>query len=150
MALTPPEVEELHVSVENLLRIWMKIKLAMQKAFGKDGLAKEHETAFTQLKSELLRVNRTLAERLPKDLSFEAEQMVEMMKNATTMQHLRGLPVAEKRKQFGDWHRIYVLMQRTFGALDVMKEGYYPSLHRALMLPREKRAKAKGRRAKKR
>lgn len=133
MALNPTEVAELHTSVKTVLEIWMRIKLAIQKAFGKEEMTKEHEAAFLKLKSDLSRLHRSLSERLPKELQFEGDEMIEMMKNATTMQNLHSLPVSEKRNVFARWHKIYVLMTRTFGALEVINEGYYPRIHRDLL-----------------
>ncbi len=145
MALTPPKVAELNQSMKHLLEIWMKIKLAMQRAFGREEITKEHEGAFLKLKSDLSRLYRVVADQLPRELSFEGDQMIELMKNATTMEHLRALPVKEKRNVFSQWHKIYVLMTRTYGAFEVLNEGYYPSLHRALLAPKGAAKKGRGR-----
>ena len=145
MGIGPAEVAELHGAVKNLLEIWMRIKLAIQKAFGKEELSKEHEAAFLKLKSDLSRFHRQISEKLAEEkLTFEGDEMIEMMKNATTMQYLHALPVAEKRNVFSKWHKIYVLMSRTFGALEVMNEGYFPKLHRDLLKTPDKNPKAKG------
>lgn len=144
MALNPKEVEELHHLVKSLLETWMNIKLVIQKAFGKNPITKEHESAFLNLKSNLSRTYRLISDRLPKDLQFEGDQMIEMMKNATTMEHLHALPLSEKRNVFSKWHEIYVLMTRTFGALEVINEGYYPRLHRDLLKPKQAAGKGKG------
>lgn len=133
MALTPPEVVELHQALKSLLEIWMRIKLAYQKAFGKGEITKEQESAFLQLKSDLSRHFRAVSNRLPKDLTFEGEDMMDMLKNAISMQHLQGQPTAEKRALFNRWHKIYIKMSRSFGAIEVINEGYYPSLHRDLL-----------------
>lgn len=141
MALNPKEVEELHHSLKNLLGIWMHIKLAIQKAFGKGAITKAQEEAFLNLKSNLSRLYRVVGDRLPKDIQFGGDEMIDIMKNATTMEHLHSLPLAEKRNVFSQWHKIYILMMRSFGALEVINEGYYPRLHRGLL---ESAAKGKG------
>ena len=43
MALSPSETHELHASVKSLLEIWMRIKLAMQRALGKEPITKDNE-----------------------------------------------------------------------------------------------------------
>lgn len=143
MAFTPPEVAELHQTVKNILEIWMRIKLAIQKAFSKGEITREQEHAFLQLKSDLSRLHRSVGERLPKDLQFEGGVMVEMLKNAISMQHLQNQPVTEKRNLFSLWHKVYVRLSRTYGALEVINEGYYPSLHRDKLRDPAKKSTAK-------
>ena len=130
----------MYQTTKQLVEIWMRIKLAIQKAFGKGEITKEQEQAFLQLKSDLSRHYRSVGERLPKDLLFDGDQMMEMLKNAISMQHLQNQPVAEKRNVFSLWHKVYVKMTRTFGALEVVNDGYYPSLHRDLLRDPAKRA----------
>jgi len=138
MALNPKRVEELYASMKSLLEIWMRIKLVIQKAFSKEDITREHETAFLNLKSSLSRLYRTVGDHLPKDVQFDGDEMVEMMKSATTMKFLQNLALDEKRKIFSNWHRLYVLMTRTFGALEVVNEGYYPRLHRGRLQTKSK------------
>ena len=149
MAFTPKEVAELHTGQKKLLEVWMKIKLAIQTAFSQSQVTPEHENAFLVLKSDLSRLNRSVADHLPKDLRFGGDEMMDLMKNATTMQHLHGLPLREKRETFGTWHKIYVLMSRSFGALEVINDGYYPRLHRNLMRMDGGGGKGKSKRRKK-
>lgn len=148
MALNPVEVNQLYGSVKSLLEIWLRIKLALQKAFAKGELTREQENAFLQLKSELSRNYRPVADKLPKDLQFDGEQMMEMMKNAISMQHLQNLAVNDKRNMFTAWHKIYVKMTRTYGALEVIDQGYYPSIHRDLLKTTKPVAKGKPGKAK--
>lgn len=143
MAQSISEIQELRASVKSLLEIWMRIKLAMQKAFGKDAITKDHENVFLKLKSDLSRTHRTVHERLPKGLQYDGDDMMEMMKNATSMGYLQTLPVTEKRNIFSKWHKVYVFMSRTFGALEVNGEGYLPSLHRDVMTPKPKSGRGK-------
>lgn len=127
----------------------MRIKLAFQKAFGKGEITREQESAFLQLKSDLSRFYRTVADRLPKDLSFDGDQMIEILKNAISMQHLQNQAIAEKRTLFSNWHKIYVKMTRTFGALEVINDGYYPQLHREMVREQKKTTRTGGPKGKK-
>ena len=49
MALNPKEVADLKQTVKTLLDTWMRIKLAFQKAFGREQITKEQENAFLGL-----------------------------------------------------------------------------------------------------
>lgn len=143
MALQSKEITDLYGSVKRLLEIWMRIKLAIQRSFGKEPISAEQEQAFLKLKSDLSRLYRKVGDKLPPELGFEGDEMIEMMKNATTMANVQQLPLTEKRNIFSKWHRIYVLMTRAFGAMEVMNEGYHPRLHRNL-LKTKKGKKARG------
>ena len=134
MPLSPPEVEELDENVKKLLELWMNTKLAFIKAFdNRSELSREHEGAYLNLKSDLSRIYRIMSEKLPKGLLFEGEKMIDMLKNAMTMETLRQFPPSERQNYYKTWHNIYIRLTRTLGALDVMKAGYYPHLHRELL-----------------
>jgi hypothetical protein len=131
MALTPKDVEELHESSKKLLGLWMQIKLVFLKSFGSGELTPGHEHAYLQLKSDISRINRAVSERLTAGLKFDSEKLMEMLKNAITMEHLRNQPSNEKQNIYAMWHRIYIKLTRTLGALEIMQAGYYPHVHRA-------------------
>ncbi len=149
MALNPDDVGELNKLMRSQLEVWMHIKLAIQKAFGKTPITRDHENAFLKLKSDLSRLYRVVSEKVPKELQFEGDDMIDLMKGVTTMAYLNALPLTEKQNILNKWHRIYVLMSRTFGSLEVMSDGYYPRLHRALLKPDQGRGKGKKRGKKK-
>lgn len=136
------EVLETQHAVKAVLENWMRIKLAFQKAFSQGPITKDHETAFLKLKSELSRANRQLSERLPTNLGYDSAQMMDLMKNATTLQSLHSLPPQERRNVLAQWHRIYIQLNRSLGALEVVGEGYYPSLHRGKLLTEKPRTTA--------
>ncbi len=133
------EVLEVQQSVKSVLDNWMRIKLAFQKAFSQGPISREHENAFLKLKSELSRANRQLSEKLPSNLSYDSAQMMELMKNATTMQSLHSLPPQERRQVLTQWHHIYILLNRSLGALEVVGDGYHPNLHRGMLLTEKPR-----------
>lgn len=133
MPLTPPEVDDLHEQIKKLLELWMRTKLVLLKAFGEDEITREQEAAYLQLKSEIARINRAISSKLPTGLLFDGDKMTEMLKNAMTMEHLQNQPPAERQNYYQTWHRVFIRLTRTLGALDLMKSGYYPHLHRDLM-----------------
>jgi hypothetical protein len=148
MPLTPQVVDQLSESAAKLMDLWMNTKLVFLKAFGEGEIAREHEAAYMQLKSEVSRIFRTMAAELPKGMAFDGEKMIDMLKNAMTMEHLHTLPPGERQALLANWHRIYIKLSRTCGALGVMKSGYFPHLHRDRMksavVARNTRPAAKG------
>jgi len=133
MVLTPKEVSETLPAIKGLLESWMKVKLVFQKAFSKGEITREQENAFLQLKSDISRAYRNIMQNVPKDLHFEGDQMMEMLKNAISMQHLQSMPWGDKRNLFSTWHKVYMRMTRTYGAFEVIEQGYYPSIHREIL-----------------
>jgi hypothetical protein len=131
MALTPLVVDELSEQNKKLLELWMKIKLVFLKAFAEGEITREQEGQYLQLKSEISRIYRVVSEKLPVGLKYDGDKMMDMLKNAMTMEHLQQLPAGERQTLNRLWHQIYIKLTRTLGALDVMKSGYYPHLHRA-------------------
>lgn len=131
MALIPKDVDELYDASKKLLEMWMRTKLVFLKAFGDEEMTREHENTYLQLKSEVSRLFRAISEKLPPGLKFDGDKMMEMLKNAMTMDHLHQLPASERQVIYRMWHQIYIKLTRTVGALEVMKSGYYPHLHRA-------------------
>lgn len=136
MALTPTDVDELHEQVKKLLEAWMKIKLVFAKAFAEGEITREHEAGYLQLKSDISRIYRVIADKLPPGLRFDGDKALEMLKNAMTMDHLHQLPQAERQNLYKTWHVIYMRLTRTLGALETMKMGYFPHLHRSKLQSR--------------
>jgi hypothetical protein len=134
MPLTPIDVDELHDAAKKLLEMWMRIKLVFLKAFGEEEISRDHESAYMQLKSEISRIYRAISEKLPKGLQFEGEKMMELLKNAMTMEHLHNQPPKERQSIYSIWHMVYLRLTRSLGALEVMQSGYYPHLHRSRFL----------------
>ena len=131
MALTPNDVNELVESVKKLGDMWMRIKLVFIRAFGTAPITREQEGAYLQIKSDLSRTYRAVVSRLPKGLHFDGDKMMEMLKSAITMEHLRDQSPQEKQIFYRTWHQIYIKLSRTAGALEVIQSGYYPQVHRA-------------------
>lgn len=142
MALTPKDIDALHDSVKEIADLWLRIKLVFMKSFSGGGLTREHEAAYLQLKSDISRISRTLEKTLPSGLDFEREKMIEMLKNAITMDHLQKLPEKDQQSLLKMWHKIYIQMERALGAMETMRSGYFPHAHRPMLklapLPKSK------------
>ena len=144
MPLSPNEVNFLQDNTKKVLELWMRTRLAFLKAFASDRPSQEQEDAYLNLKSEISRLYRMISERLPPGLMFEGDKMLESLKNAMTLEHLHRQSATERQILMVLWHRIYIKITRTVGALEVMQSGYYPHLHRQLMRAPDDDATAKG------
>lgn len=144
MALTPLDVDELHDHIKKNLELWMKIKLVFIKAFGEGEISREHESGYLQLKSEIGRIYRIILDKLPPGLKFDGDKAMDLLKNAMSMEHLQKLPAGERQNCFKTWHSIYIRLMRTLGALETMKLGYFPHLHRSMLQSRSAIDNAKG------
>lgn len=148
MALNPTEVKELQHLIKNLLKMWMQCKLAFNKAFSEGAIVKENESTFLKLKAELSRIAKNVQNRLPADLQFGGNDLIDLLKNATSLQLLHSFPQADRIKVLNNWHSVYVKLNRTMGALEVLDEGYYPRLHRHLISGEQPGKKKKRKKAK--
>lgn len=133
MALTPDVVDELFDQNKKLLELWMQIHSVMVKALADEPLTDEQETQYLQLKGEISRIYRLVSEKLPTGLFFDGDKMMEMLKNAMTLEQLQKFPLPERQNFQRTWHLIYIKLTRALGALEVMQHGYYPHLHRAYL-----------------
>ena len=133
MALTPEIIDELDEDARKLLDLWMRTKLVFVRSFGTEAISNEQESAYLQLKSEISRIYRIMSDNLTPGLLFDGDVMQEVLKNAMSMAHLRNQNPKERQKFYAQWHRVYIKLTRTLGALEVMKAGYLPNEHRALL-----------------
>ncbi len=133
MPLIPSQVESFEEAVKKILEIWMRIKLVFLKAFSDAGVQSDQEKEYLRLKTELSRLYKKVSEELPGGLQFDGDKMMETLKSAMSMAHLKNLPATERRKILGTWHVCYLKLIRTLGALEVMGLGYYPHLHREIV-----------------
>jgi hypothetical protein len=133
MPLIPSQVISLEEAVKKLLEIWMRIKLVFLKAFSDAQVQSEQEKAYLQLKTEISRLYKKVSEELPGGMRFDGDKMMESLKSAMTMDHLKNLPANERQKLLSIWHACYLKLSRTLGALEIMNAGYYPHLHREII-----------------
>jgi len=113
-----------------LLDLWLKYKAFLVLAFSKNRLAPDAERQFLEVTSELQKQQRILMPFVPRDVDFGVDRMSKLLRGAITLQHLRELPEADKKKIFAEWHSIYVLVTRCAGAMHFIAEGY---VHKAVI-----------------
>ena len=74
--------------------------------------------------SNLQKQQRTTLQVVPKDINFGSGRLIEILKNAVSVEHLRELPTTDKKKLYAEWHHIYILMARAAGAMSFIAEGH--------------------------
>lgn len=138
MALDPNRVDELYEAVKEIAELWIRVKKVYLRAFASSSVTREQEAAFLQIKSDISRAWRSLKPGLPRGLDFSGDKMVDMLRDAMNMEHLTQMAEPEREKSMKIWHGVFILMERSMGAMEVMKKGYYPHLHRPLLKLRER------------
>jgi len=119
---TPEERELLLKETRALLNQWMRIREYLLLAFQNDPITREQEQAFLELKSETARSQRVVSSKIPEDLKFGSDKITDFLRQAISVAHLRGLPMADKRGLVSVWHVASVMLHRAVGALEYVIE----------------------------
>lgn len=116
--------EILFKAAKDLLTHWMRIRDFLLLSFQNDPITREQEQTFLELKSETARTQRVVGSKIPENLKFGADRITELLRQAISVAHLRGLPVADKMGLVGSWHFASVMLHRAVGALEYLAEGH--------------------------
>lgn len=119
--------EEALQQSQQLLNMWLQTKGFLAKAFTDTPVTPEEEKAFLQTKSGVSQLTRTVSQKLPSDVKIGGERMQELMRQAISIGHLRGLPKADKQTIIANWHAAFVDLARAVGCLQFVSEGYIPT-----------------------
>jgi hypothetical protein len=120
--LTPEETEDLLGETRTLLQLWQQMRSFLLLAFQSEPIAREHEQKFLEFKSETARSQRVVSRKMPDDLQFGSDKITDFLRQAISVAHLRGLPLADKRGLVGTWHVASVMLHRAVGALEYISE----------------------------
>ena len=113
--------------VQSVLEKWVALKTYLLKGFETGEIAIDDESHFLEIKSEVTRGIRSLSERLGETKLDYGDKIVrELLGKCVSVTHVQGLPIADKRSLLKEWHRAFILMSRTSGALAFLGEGYVP------------------------
>jgi len=118
----PEEREILLQDSRTLLSFWLRTRDYLLMAFQSEPITREQEQAFLELKSETARCQRVVGGKMPEDLKFGSDKITDFLRQAISVAHLRGLPMADKRALVGFWHFASVMLHRAVGALEFMNE----------------------------
>lgn len=113
--------------LQNILQQWIAFKRYVLKAFGQEPVTPEDEQEFLEVKSQINKIGRILTERM-KELGFEGEKIGSMLRQCISVSQLRGMPVADRRGLYKEWHSIYVNLNQAQGAVAFIAEGWVPKI----------------------
>ena len=120
--LTPEDRKALTEEARALLGSWLKIRDFLFLAFQNSEIPREHEQTFLELKSETAHCQRVVSGKIPEELQFGADKITDLLRQAISISHLRGLPLADKRNLVGSWHVASIMLHRAVGALEYTAE----------------------------
>lgn len=118
-----------HLSlVQGLLEQWLTFKKFVLLAFSKEEISSESEGNFLEIKSAVARNVRTMSERVKEmgGLDYGDKIVRELLNKCVSASAVRGLPEADKRGLYKQWHTAFIRLSRAVGALKFMSEGYVP------------------------
>ncbi len=112
---------------QQLLNLWLQTKGFLAKAFTDTPVSPEEEKAFLETKSAVSQYTRLVSQKLPAEVKIGGERMQELLRQAISIGHLRGLPKADKQTLISNWHASFVNLARAVGCLQLISEGYKPT-----------------------
>jgi len=121
---TPEERDLLLKETRALLNHWMRIREYLLLAFQNDPITRDQEQVFLELKSDTARSQRVVSTKIPEDLKFGGDKITDFLRQAISVAHLRGLPMADKRGLVSVWHVASVMLHRAVGALEYVIETH--------------------------
>jgi hypothetical protein len=121
----PSKTDELVSAAENVVSLWVEFRKCFRRAFGSHEITSEEEQHFLEIKSNLSRLQRVLAQRLPEGFKHGSKGITELMAQCVSIASLRELPVNDKKGLYQEWHKAFISLQNLRGILDMMEEGHH-------------------------
>lgn len=112
---------------QQLLQLWLQTKGFLAKAFTETPVSAEEERAFLETKSAVSQYTRIVSQKLPPSVKIGGERMQDLLRQAISISHLRGLPKNDKLTLIANWHAAFVNLARAVGCLQFVVQGYIPS-----------------------
>lgn len=133
--MKPAEIAEIAGIVHGMLEQWLGFKRFFMKAFTTEALAPDDESTFLEVKAQLARNMRSLADKInEKEYYFGGDKANALLRQCVSVSHLRSLPIPDRRTLLKDWHTVFVHLSRTVGAFKFLSEGYIPPPRKAVSM----------------
>lgn len=120
----PTKFDDATEAANSVSALWMEFRKHLRKSFSSQEIQPEEEQRFLEVKSELSRLQRILAQKLPEGAQYGSKEITEVMSSSISIGTVRELPAADKKNLYQRWHECYIAMQRLLGTLDLLREGY--------------------------
>ncbi len=113
--------------IKSLHALWMRMRIFLDMSFTDEPLSADTEQNFLQVKSQLSKYLRVMAEKVDKtQFRYDPEKITNLLRQAISVTHLRGLPIPDRKTLFVTWHEVYVHLTQVMGAFSLICEGYQP------------------------
>lgn len=114
--------------VQSALEQWLSFKNYLVLGSTSNKISQEDENSFLEIKSNLSRSNRALGEKMKEAgrMDLGEKLLKELLTKCVSISNISSLPPPDKRQLMRDWHKVYIKMSRSIGALKMLSEGYVP------------------------
>jgi hypothetical protein len=113
--------------IKKLYDLWVSFNSFLMKSFTNEAINQEMEQQFLDIKSMTSKYLRVLAQKIDsKQFKYEPDKMTNLLRQAISIVHLRGLPLADRKNLVLLWHEVYIHLTQVMGAFEFIAEGYQP------------------------
>lgn len=113
--------------IKKLNSLWLSFKTFLMRSFTNDSITQELELEFLDIKSTTSKYLRVLAQKIDaRQFKYEPDKMTTLLRQAISIVHLRGLPIADRKNLVILWHEVYIHLIKVLGAFNLISEGYQP------------------------
>lgn len=121
-------IDEYLTLVQGTLEQWLAFRKYLLKAFSDEEIGPDDETDFLDIKSNVARNVRTMSERIKgyAGLDYGDKMIRELLNKCVSANTLRTLPEKDQSALLTEWHKVFIRLSRSVGALKFMSEGYVP------------------------
>ena len=121
------DAEDILENLRELHELWINLRKFLLMGFTEGGISSQVEHNFLQVKSTTSKYLRILADKIDAhQFTYEPENITNLLRQAISVTHLRGLPVADRKNLMIIWHDVYVHLSQVLGAFVFIAEGYQP------------------------
>ncbi|MDX2176961.1 MAG: hypothetical protein SF028_10890 [Candidatus Sumerlaeia bacterium] len=126
-AMKMPQIQENLALVQGALEQWLGFRRYLAKAFSEEAITPEEESGFLEVKSQIARAMRSVAERIKeKEFYTGGDKAAVLLKQCVSVGHMRSLTPPDRRTLLKDWHGIFIQLSRSVGVFKFLSEGYVP------------------------
>ncbi len=127
MTMKKKDAETIVADLKKLHHRWINFRNFLQRAFTNEPISPELEQKFLEVKSHTTKNLRVLADRIDRSqFHYDPEKITNLLRQAISITHLRGLPLADKKNLVVLWHEAFIHLSQTLGAFLFISEGYVP------------------------
>jgi len=125
--IKPKDAQEIFDDLKKLHGLWLQVKKFLGLAFTTDAISSDMEYKFLEVKSQTSKFLRVLADKIDShQFKYEPEKVTALLRQAISVNHIRGLPVADRQNMLILWHEVFIHITQVLGAFHLISEGYQP------------------------